>query len=437
MLQEQEKKVSMEKKNNHSWKHYFRMGFTAFLTVAACISFFFVIYRWSEISAVLDTITTSAQPIVIGLVLTYLLMPVKKFIEKLILKYLTDKKIKEESAKKCARALGITGALIFLFVIIAVLIAMIVPTLVTSIIGLAESMPTYVESFVRWIEEIGIGDSTFVAFVGDTINHITDEVQDWARTELLPLVQQYLAQITTGVFSVVKTVLNFLIGIIVVVYVMSIQEILLGQCKKIIYALFPAQKGNIIIKTIRKSNDIFGGFVIGKIIDSAIIGVIAYIGCVILQMPSAFLVAFIIGVTNIIPFFGPFIGAVPSVLLVLIQSPIHGLYLAIFILILQQVDGNIIGPKILGDKTGLASFWVLFSILIAGGLFGFFGMVLGVPVFAVLYYIWQECIRYRMKQKNLSIKTEDYVNLVYIDENTNELMYEKPSKNSENVKSVK
>ncbi len=230
-------------------------------------------------------------------------------------------------------------------------------------------------------------------------------------------------------FSVVKAILNFLIGIIVVVYVMTIQDTLLGQCKKVIYALFPAKKGNVIIKTIRKSNDIFGGFVIGKIIDSAIIGVIAYVGCVILQMPSAFLVAFIIGVTNIIPFFGPFIGAIPSVLLVLIQSPIHGLYLTIFILVLQQVDGNIIGPKILGDKTGLASFWVLTSILIAGGLFGFFGMVLGVPVFAVLYYIWQEFVKYRMKKKNLSADTKDYIKLKYIDEETNEIIYHNVSSN--------
>ena len=404
------------------------MGFTAFLTVAACISFFFVLYRWSAISDILDTIAISAQPITIGLVLTYLLMPVKNYIERPVLKWLISKKVGEESAKKWARAIGITGALIFLFVVIAVLIAMMVPALITSIVGLAESMPGYIDSFVTWIEESGIGNSTVAAFVGNTITSVTDELQNWAKTELLPLAQQYIAQITSGVLSVVKAVLNFLIGIIVVVYVMTIQETLLGQCKKMIYAFFPAKKGNVIIKTIRKSNEIFGGFVIGKIIDSAIIGCIAYVVCVILQIPSAFLVAFIIGVTNVIPFFGPFIGAVPSVLLVLIQSPIHGLYLAIFILVLQQVDGNIIGPKILGDKTGLASFWVLSSILIAGGLFGFFGMVLGVPVFAVLYYIWQQIVIYRMKKKNLSAETEDYVYLKYIDEETNELMYTKPQK---------
>lgn len=423
-MSEQEKTTHVEKKKGHSWNHYFKIGFTVFLTVAASITFFFLLYRWEEISELADVIMTSAQPIIIGLMLTYLLMPVKNFIEKPVLDFLLSKKMKEEKAKGLARLIAIIGALIFLFIVIAILIAMMVPALVTSVVGLWDTMPGYVESFIEWIEQTGIGNTKFVAFIGNTLKSITGELQNWAKTELFPLAQQYIAQITSGVFVVIKTVLNFLIGIIVVVYVMTIEETLIGQSKKIVYALFPAKKGNVIIDTVRKSNKIFGGFVIGKIIDSAIIGVIAYIGCLLMGTPSAFLVAFIIGVTNVIPFFGPFIGAVPSVLLVLIQSPIHGLYLVIFILILQQVDGNIIGPKILGEQTGLASFWVLFSILVAGGLFGFFGMLLGVPVFAVIYYISQQIIIYRMHKKNLPTDTEKYVKLVYIDEETKELKYE-------------
>ncbi len=422
-VSEQEKTTQVEKKRAHSWKHYFKIGATSFLTVAACISFFFILLRWDAVSALIDTIVKSAEPIIIGLALTYLLMPVKNFVERPVLKFLLSKKIEEEKAKKLARAISITGALIFLFVIIAILIAMFVPALITSVVGLAETMPGYVESFVLWIQQIGLGDDAFTIFVGNAISTATRELEAWAKTELLPLAQQYIAQITSGVLSVVKTILNFIIGIIVVVYVMSIEETLVGQSKKMIYAIFPAKKGNVIIATVRKSNEIFGGFVIGKIIDSAIIGVIAYIGCSIMQTPSAFLVAFIVGVTNVIPFFGPFIGAIPSILLVLIQSPIHALYLSIFILVLQQVDGNIIGPKILGDTTGLSSFWVLFSILVAGGIFGFFGMLLGVPVFAVIYYITEQVINARIKKKQLSVDTKDYVNLISIDENTKEMKY--------------
>ena len=423
-MPEQGKTTPVEKKKAyHSWRHYFRLGFTAFLTVAACITFFFLLYRWDSISAVIGKILKSAESIIIGLALAYLLMPVKEFIEKPIYKFLISKKIKEEKAKSLAKTVGIAGAIVFLFVVIGILIMSLGPALFTSIVGLIDAMPTYVDSFVKWISDSGIADNEVAIFIGDFINSATAELKNWAKTEILPLAQEYIAQITSGVLTIVKTLLNFLIGIVAMTYVMSIQEDLVGQSKKIIYAIFPTKKANVIIDTIRKSNEIFGGFVIGKIIDSAIIGVIAYVGCLLMKMPSALLVAFIIGVTNVIPFFGPFIGAIPTVALVLIQSPIHALYLAIFILILQQVDGNIIGPKILGESTGLSAFWILTSISIAGGLFGFFGMLLGVPVFAVIYYIIQQIIIYRMKSKELSAKTDEYVELVEIDEKTKEMKY--------------
>lgn len=425
-MSEQEKTTLVEKKKSyHSWRHYFRLGFTAFLTIAACITFFFILYRWDEISKVIGIIVDSAEPVIIGLALAYLLMPVKDFIEKPVCKFLISQKVKEEKAKNLAKTVGIFGAIVFLLVIIAVLIMSLGPALFTSIKGLIDAMPSYVESFVKWISDSGLADTEVALFIGDAINQFTSEMKEWAKTEILPLAQQYISQITSGVLSVGKTFLNFLIGIVAMTYVMGIEETLVGQSKKIIYAIFPAKKGNVIVETIRKSNEIFGGFVIGKIIDSAIIGVIAYIGCLLMQTPSALLVAFIIGVTNVIPFFGPFIGAIPSVALVLIQSPVHALYLAIFILILQQIDGNIIGPKILGDTIGISAFWILTSISIAGGLFGFFGMLLGVPVFAVIYYIIQQILIYRMKEKQLSTDTEKYVELVEIDESTKEMRYEK------------
>ena len=420
----QEKTTQVEKKKTyHSWRHYFRLGFTAFLTVAACITFFFILYRWSAISEVIGKIVKSAESIIIGLALAYLLMPVKEFIEKPTYKFLTSQKVKKEKAKGIAKTIGITGAIIFLFVVIGILIMSLGPALFTSIVGLIDAMPSYVESFVKWISDSGLADTEVAIFIGNSINSATTELENWAKTEILPLVQEYITQITSEVLSIAKTILNFLIGIVAMTYVMSIQEELIGQSKKVIYAIFPAKKGNVIIETVRKSNQIFGGFVIGKIIDSAIIGVIAYIGCLLMNMPSALLVAFIIGVTNVIPFFGPFIGAIPSIALVLIQSPIHALYLGIFILILQQVDGNIIGPKILGESTGLSAFWILTSISVAGGLFGFFGMLLGVPVFAVIYYIIQQILIYRMKSKKLSSDTDEYVELIEIDENTKEMKY--------------
>ena len=195
------------------------------------------------------------------------------------------------------------------------------------------------------------------------------------------------------------------------------------QSKKIIYSIFKPKTGNVIIETCQKASEIFGGFITGKIIDSIIIGIIAYIGCLILRIPSAVLVAVIVGVTNVIPVFGPFIGAIPSLIIVVLQSPLHALYLLIFIIILQQVDGNIIGPKILGSSTGLSSFWVMFAILVGGGCFGFVGMLLGVPVFAVIYYIIRRVVNHSLRKKKLPERTKEYVEMVAVNEKNNELVY--------------
>ncbi len=422
-MTEQEKLLEKDKKRRREWNNLRRIGITAFLTFASCILFFFFVFRYDQFSAAIDMVLKAGEPIIIGLVLAYLLLPTKEFIENLAKEYFrTFIGMKEESARKVSNTVGIAGALVFLFVIIAVFIAIFVPALWSSVVGLIDAMPDYIASFVLWIQESRLGDDKVAYYVGELLTKATVAVEEWAQTELLPMAQEYIGQITSGVLSLVKTLLNFIIGIIVACYVMSINKTLIGQCKKIIYAFFPAKRANRIIETARKSNEIFSGFIIGKIIDSAIIGVLAYIGCLILHIPSTLLVAVIIGVTNVIPFFGPFIGAVPAILLVLIQSPIHAVYLGIFILILQQVDGNIIGPKILGDTTGLSSFWVLFSILIAGGVFGFLGMLLGVPVFAVIYYILQETINHRMEKRKLPKETEKYINLESIT-SENELIY--------------
>lgn len=422
---QQEKGTLQEKSKNkkNDEKKYLKMGITGFCTIAAAILFFFALYRMDEISGMFAIIFKSAEPIIIGLVLAYLLMPVKNFVERPIFRLMLKTGLKEKTCKDFSRGIGIAGALIFFFILIGIFVSILVPALGSSIVTLVNNMSKYVTSFIAWTEEIGIKDTTIFVMLGEYLTEFTASLEVWAKNDLLPLVQQYIAQITTGVFAVFKTFLNFIIGIVVVVYVMSIEETLRGQGKKAIYAFFPAQKGNLIIATLRKSNEIFGGFIMGKILDSAIIGVICYIGCLILRIPSALLVAVIIGVTNVIPFFGPFIGAIPSVLIVLIQSPIHGIYLAIFILILQQVDGNIIGPKILGNSTGLSSFWVLFAILIFGGMFGFLGMLFGVPVFAVIYYLVRQYVNYLIRKKNLTEVSEEYIKIKAVDEKTNTFIY--------------
>ena len=298
-----------------------------------------------------------------------------------------------------------------------------------SIMGIVDTLPTNVANLVKMMQEGRLGNYEVADTIGDALTKLTDYVENWATQTLLPQARTYLIQITSGVINMVKAMFNFVIGIIVAVYVLMIKERLIGQSKKVIYAIFKPRQGNIIVETMHKADDIFGGFIIGKIIDSAIIGVICYVGCSILRIPDTMLVSVIIGVTNIIPLFGPFIGAIPALLLVVIQSPWHALYLLIFIIVLQQVDGNIIGPKILGDSTGLTSFWVMFAILIGGGMFGFLGMLLGVPVFALIYYIMRRLVNHGVAKKHFSVRTADYVKVEKIDEHTGEFhLYEENKK---------
>jgi predicted PurR-regulated permease PerM len=217
---------------------------------------------------------------------------------------------------------------------------------------------------------------------------------------------------------------NVVIGLIVSVYVLIEKERFAGQAKKIVFAALPIQRANSLIQIVHKVDEIFGGFIIGKIIDSIIIGIICFVGCSILRMPYTLLVSVIIGITNIVPFFGPFIGAIPCLIIVTITEPLHGLYLLIFILILQQVDGNIIGPKILGNTTGLSPFWVIFAIIVGSGVFGFAGMLFGVPVFAVIYYLMQRLTAYLLQRRKLPTGSLEYTYVTRVDPQTGELCRE-------------
>jgi predicted PurR-regulated permease PerM len=219
----------------------------------------------------------------------------------------------------------------------------------------------------------------------------------------------------TGVRYVVTGVYNLVIGIIVSVYLLSNREAFIASAKRILYSILSVDTAKRFLNVLRFADRTFIGFINGKLLDSAIIGLICYIGCSILQMPYALLVSVMIGITNIIPFFGPLIGAVPSALIILMVDPVKCLVFVIFVILLQQLDGNIIGPKILGNSVGINGFWVMFSIIIGAGFFGFWGMVLGVPVFVVIYTIIKESVRRKLLRNDLPTDEASYTNLDYID----------------------
>lgn len=419
-----EGKEKQRQKTNWNIRPYLAMGLTAFIVIIASISVFFLIYRYHGLNANFRHLLGILQPVLIGMVFAYLINPVVKFEEKHLFPVLKKHMKKELKAKKTARTLSVIGAILFVLIIVAVLLNMVIPELYTSIERMVIQLPRQVESFLAWAENYISSESEVSNYLEQGLNKGVEFFENWAKTDFLPQTKDMLTSVTSGVISIVRLLLNIIIGIVISVYILISKELFVGQAKKIVYALLPADKGNVLIDTVRKGNEIFGGFISGKILDSAIIGVLCFIGLYILKMPYVMLVSVIVGVTNVVPFFGPYIGAVPSTILITLANPIQGLYFVIFILVLQQLDGNIIGPRILGESTGLSAFWVVFAILVGGGLFGFLGMVMGVPAFATLYYIIQKLIAYILRRKGLPEETKHYTEVVRVDPASNRLDYE-------------
>lgn len=395
-----------------------------FLTFCCCTLFFFFVYRNQEIAAYGENLSLILQPIIIGIVLAYLLNPIVNFEEVWIKKFLEKYVKNPKKVKSLSRILSITGAWLFFAAIIAVLVAAILPTILDSIMSMIMTFPEAIDNLLKWINKTIEGDEQMRQVVNEVIVRGSTWLEGWVTGTILPQMESYIASIMSSAFSALKLVLNLFIGFVVSVYVLTSKEKFAGQAKKAVYAFFKPIQANVIIDTVRKSHELFGGFISGKLLDSLIIGVLAYIVLSIMKMPYAMLVSVIVGVTNVIPFFGPFIGAIPSFFIILLQSPMQSLYFLIFILILQQIDGNIIGPKILGNSTGLTAFWIVFSTTFFGGIWGFIGMVLGVPLTAVIYHIVGRILNYMLKKRGIPYDTESYIKLKKIDKHTNEPIYE-------------
>lgn len=421
-MEEQERKQA-NRKTNWNIRPYLAIGLTSFLVIVTSISFFFLIYRFDGVAQIWDKLVVILQPITIGLILAYLMTPIVNFEERYLLPVIQQKMENQKKAKRLVRGISVAGALLFVAVIIGILLQMVIPELYRSINGMIGTLPRQVNSFMDWLGEYVSSDSEISSYLEMALTKSTEFSENWAKTDFLPQTRNIIAGVTSGVIIAVKLLFNVLVGIIISIYVLMSKEAFIGQSKKIVYALFPGKKANTIIHTVHKSNEIFGGFISGKILDSLIIGILCFFSLYLMKMPYTVLVSVIVGVTNVIPFFGPYLGGIPSAILIMLADPIKGLYFIIFILVLQQIDGNIIGPKILGDSTGLSSFWVVFAILLFGGIMGIPGMIIGVPVFAVIFYILRNVLDYILKRKRLPRDTKSYVSAEKLDINTNTLVY--------------
>ena len=389
-------------------------GLTAFITIVLCILFFFVLYKLRELHAFSRTLSAILQPISFGAVLAYVLTPIYNRVRSTLSRWLSGPLKSQRLVNSLASGGGIAASLLFIILVAYGLVAAVVPEVVRSIVGIADDMDTYFATMSNWFNEFMSRDTIYAPYIRQLLDNVGTYIENLVNDTILPNLNSYLVNLSAGVVQALRVTLNLIIGLIVAAYLLGCKDTLCAQSKKIIYGLFRTPAANLIVAKFRYAHQVFGGFINGKLLDSLIIGIIAMVFCNLLQFPYPMLLAVVIGVTNVIPFFGPFIGAIPCALLVLLVSPLQCLYFCIFVLILQQFDGNILGPKILGDSTGLSSFWVLFSILLFGGLFGFVGMIVGVPLFAVFYSLVKDFIGWRLGRKDLSQDTDDYRGLYAI-----------------------
>ncbi len=425
-MEKDEKKqtIRQQLKSGSDWniRPYLAMGLTFFIVFCCCILVVCVLFRFQDIKAMSSMMVGIAQPILYGLAIGYLINPIMMFFERLLLKAADARGVKRRFQRLIRTVSSILAVLVFIL-IIAMLLSMVIPEVSANISNLVDTMPAQINSFIVHLNDWEYGNHKITAMLEEYLVTAADWMEDWLKNSLLPQTKDYVATVTSGLINVLNAFKNIVIGLIVSIYVMCEKENFEGQGKKIIFALFPARAANQVIQVFHTTNEIFGGFIKGKLLDSLIIGILCYIVLCIIKMPYTLLVSVIVGVTNIIPFFGPFIGAIPSAFLILLVDPLYAVYFVIFVVILQQIDGNIIGPKILGDSTGLSSFWVMFAILVGSGLFGVMGMLLGCPVFAVIYYIIQKTIHFFLEKKKLPVETAAYIEATGVEPGARHLWY--------------
>ena len=369
-------------------KPYLYGMLAGFGAISLSIIFFFLIYRFDGFGDAISTLTGILMPFIYGAVIAYLLKPVCNTIEGLLQRFIPEK------MKGLINALSVTFTILFGLLLVYALVMMIVPQLITSVTTLYYTAQRNFAKFVQWANHVEFFEQNtqIMDLLNSAYDTVSTSIDTLVKTKLLPSMQNILSGAALGVLNVVVVLKNLVIGIIVAVYMLASRKRFVQQGKLVLYSVVKPRWASLITEELKYADRMFGGFINGKILDSAIIGLLCYIGCLIFKFPSALLISVIIGVTNVIPFFGPFIGAVPATLLILIQNPIKALWFVLFVLVLQQLDGNIIGPKILGNTTGLSSFWVLFAILLFGGLWGFAGMIVGVPLFAVIYDVIKKLV---------------------------------------------
>ncbi len=409
-------------------KKYLYWGITAFLVVAASILFYMFLTRLDSLKVKVGAFMTILSPFIWGLVIAYLLCPLMNILQRSVFTPLFGRLLrgKDNSGEKIfrlSRGFAVFFSIIALFVLIVALVSLVAPRLYYSLETIVVNSSEYLKTAYSWLDRLLVDYPEIESTISAMFGNVSEGIVNWLKDIIMPQINSLLSDVTSGVITALKGIYNILIGVIVSIYVMYNKELFGSHVRKLIYCVFSIEAAEKILKSVDFIDEVFIGFLSGKILDSLIIGVICYAGCLLLKMPYALLIACIIGITNIIPFFGPFIGAVPSAIIILMESPLKCLIFIIFVLVLQQFDGNILGPKILGSTVGINGFWIMFSIIVGAGVFGFAGMLLGVPVFVVLYTGFKNVVNRKLKRSGLPTEGNYYKNLDYINARTGEAVF--------------
>ena len=385
-------------------KKYNTISAYCIFTFAVCLALVILYLKSSVIGGYINEFFRVIAPVTWGVVIAYICNPLMKFFERVFAKVIEKKK----PHPKINRCLSIAVSLILLIAILASLLTVVIIQVRDSVLEILNNVPNYITQLEVLITK-WLGDyPEVVSYFESQLETIQPKLIEYANNMLNSL-GDLSVKLKDGAIGVLVAVKDFVIGFIVAIYLLFSKETFLAQARKIVYAVFPRGMSKTILRISSKADRTLSGFISGKLLDSLIIGILCFICMSIMKMEFTALISVIVGVTNVIPFFGPFFGAIPSAFLLLITAPKQVIPFVIFILILQQFDGNILGPKILGDSTGLSPFWVMFAIFVGGGLFGFAGMLLGVPVFAVIYALISEMVAFLLKKKRLSHRTKDYI----------------------------
>ena len=360
-------------------RKYIKIAVTGIAIAAGSCAILFFFYRFSEVSQLFQKIFSILRPFLYGGVIAYILAPLCGKLQTFFEKKFSPR------FKRAGKALAILICILLTITVIGLLTLIIVPQVVHSVISIATALPGQLRSLSADIDKALIEQPDLQTQWNNISKQVNAEIEKWTSTDILPLAQSILSGTASYVSDFLVFLKDVLLGLVISVYLLAARKQLAAQARLLVHSVFNDYWAVQIENETHYMDKMFNGFLTGKLLDSAIVGVLCFAGCVAMGFSSPVLISVIVGVTNIIPFFGPFIGAVPCALLLFLNNPIHCLMFLIFILILQQLDGNVIGPRVLGNTTGLSGFWVTFAILLFGGMWGITGMIVGVPLFAVIY----------------------------------------------------